>query len=1459
MKKKNKTKLLFGFLLLLIGVIITSCTITILEVHQPEIAYVNSKLISTIRADFPQGIGSASYTLSILMPEDWSIQNNQVAYNFDNAEGTFYFTYNANNVSTITNAQETPPGYVWWSGVSDIHAPNLDKAEANVVFNTGSIATDYTLRYHIGDSQDNNLSEYQSGPKEISLINQPENDTLTDGRVFPAVDTNPWDKHTFEVIYFSANGDSPTSAELYLDEVAYQLNFLAGSASNGKYAVDIDFISGGQHDYYYLFDNSLRYPEGNGNLSITINDVDVYSLPHTESFEIASPSLSNWQLEGDWQVGQAMGLNGHPETAYEGDYVVGTILSGNGLTTVNSTNSILVSPIYDAREEASVSLNYYHNSQINEYSSLTVRIEHIQTGLTIDKEIISDLYTNGWEQKSINISDEVAGKLFRVILQFATGDQACPGIAIDNFSINVSDFFDADMKFVESTIVADKGDTEAFMFSLKNTGSSSDIYDLEISPAPEFSYQLLQNTGDDTWTNINFNDIELAPSQEISLKLQVEVPLQSQLDEEEIILNLTSDNGIMQSQNLTTKVRPNVLTSQEYGYVMYSSDYSDLAQYDWIPTTTANLLSEGDFLSRTMLSLGFYFDYFDSVYDSIYLTPYGGVSFYNYDDYSNVEEIPGNDGVDLLIGLYFTELGLTYGGNGYYEQTVIENQNAFILTFEDCYTLENRFDSFSAQMIIFENGDIKFQYASLPEEYELGYPLVGIENYLGNDGIKFQANYNALKENYALLFSRNLVAINPQPENYFPALASTDLSWENVGDFLSMKVYLKENDNQFSEADLIYNGNPTSSISNSQIPAMTINNNYYWKVVGITQEAYELSSPIYQFTVAGTSQASGYVTDSYTALPIEGVLVSVMNIEGGGEFRNSQASTLTDANGYWEMDLMSNAYYLEFTKDGYTSITGVYLNLYDDNSIDVEMDRLFALNPSPANDSFDININTSLSWQNPAGYNYAIVEISEDESMENASLVYEGPLTNYLSSISNLQAGRYYYWRVNLSLNGNENVALGQVWRFRTQFPESIPVADYEVEYPNYYMEKATRVASGYLIPGGESGNREKLMKVDNEGQVEWQHHYAMTNSVFKKAISLANGNYLIIRNQDTGYLYGEETGLSEVNSQGAIVWNQSYKYYINSSYSNEDVDDGIIDSAGNIVVCGSTGFGNWDFLLTKAAYNANSPMWQRRYGLEESQEKCNSLFEATGGGYVLTGYRAGTETSTIGNSRVLVMKVDNQGNQIWEYEEGFGHSGDGYSSEAFKSIELSDGSILVAGLLFDETSNFQFNQSLLIKISPQGQKLWHKTYPIKQFGRALDLAVDNDDNIYLTGAPDAMKVDSEGNILWIYEDDNDNMGSYFSSVFVTEAGFTIAGGGRIAIFGDNSTGPLQTPDNLNVTISGEQVELTWDSVSGATYYEIQSATQPNGNYSLESNSSTNSWQGTITGNRKFFKIKAMN
>ena len=1456
MKQIIKSKSLFGWIIMFAVLIISSCVLEISEVHQPETGYTNNKVVSTIRADFTQ-TGSAYYMLSILMPVDWEIANNEVYYRLSSSEQIYSITYNATNSANITNEQETPQGYYWWSGVSPSNSVVAgEKAVAYVVFNTGNTAGSYNLRYHIGESQNQQLSNFTSGDKAITLTVSPQTAVLSSGRVFPELNSNPWDVHTFEVMYNSPSRSIPTSSKLYLDDVAYDLDLLAGSYHNGKYGVDFDLLEKGLHEYYFLFDNTIRYPEGTDNLELTINDYDVYSLPLTETFEIASPTWSDWELNGDWQMTAPEGFNGDPDTAYEGDIAVGTNLVYNGFTTPN-TSSILKSPVFDARQDNSVILKYYHHSQINSQSNLTIKVQLVTLELESIIETISDISTFAWEEKTINISDVAAGQLFRVIFEFNAGNLACAGTSIDLVSFTESAFYDAEMKFVEESLVANKGESVEYLFTIDNIGTDIDLYNLEIPGSPEFSYSLQQLDDENNWNAVSFSGIEVEASQSAMLKLIATIPANTELEFEEITFNLASTNGVWDTINLTTIVRPMLLGNDEFGYVMFSSDYSDLAEFDWIPTNNATLLSESDFDTATMLQLGFYFDYYGSTYDTIYLTPYGGVSFFNNSNYSIVENIPANDGKDALIGLYFAELGFGYGGDAYYEQRAIQDQAAFVLTFDQCYTITNRFESFTAQLILFQDGSIKFQYGDLPQEYENGYPIVGIEDYNGTDGINFQTNYNALKENYALLFSSELVANNPQPEIYASALVTTNLSWTTNGDFASMKVYLREYDNNFDESNLVYSGLPTNTILNNQLPLMNENSFYYWRVVGVTSEGYELASRNYEFYTVGTALASGTVTDSYSGEPIEGVLVTTMNMEGG-EFKNSRESVLTDEDGYWEIELMANSYYLEFSKDGYITRSYVYLDVSSDNSIDIEMNRIVAVNPNPESNAFNVDPSSILSWTNPEGYNYATVELATNEDMDNAIIIYQGGITDSASS-SSILAGHFYYWRVTLSVDNTSNFAVGNVWRFMTSYPEDVPIPNYQAEFPNFYFYQTTKANSGYLVAGGNSSSYKQVLKLDETGNIDWQNDYTMSYSIFKKAIQLDSGNYLVIRKEDTGYLYGEETGVTEINLAGQVVWNRSYKYYQNSSYSNEDVTDGIIDSAGNIVICGATGFGEWDFLLTKTSFDATNPIWQRKYGNEVAQEKLNSIVESANSGYILAGYRAGTTTSSIGNSRVVVKKVDYNGNPVWEYEEGFGNSNEGYSSRAFKAIELTDGSLLIAGNLFNESSLFEPNQALLIKLSAQGNKLWHKTYPIKNFARALDVTTDADGNIYLTGAPDAMKLDSNGNIRWIFEDDYDNVGGFFSNIMLTNNGFTISGGNRIAIFGDNTSGPLQTPNNLNVTITGSQVQLTWDSVSGANSYEIQSSTEPNGAYSFEDNSVNNSWNGTIIGNRRFFKVKAKN
>jgi len=74
----------------------------------------------------------------------------------------------------------------------------------------------------------------------------------------------------------------------------------------------------------------------------------------------------------------------------------------------------------------------------------------------------------------------------------------------------------------------------------------------------------------------------------------------------------------------------------------------------------------------------------------------------------------------------------------------------------------------------------------------------------------------------------------------------------------------------------------------------------------------------------------------------------------------------------------------------------------------------------------------------------------------------------------------------------------------------------------------------------------------------------------------------------------------------------------------------------------------------------------------------------------------------------------------------------------------------------------------------------------------------------------------------------------------------------------DNITvSQLTAPQNPDVVYNGSTVQLTWDAVDNASSYIIYFSTDPYGTFNQEGTSSTNSWEGTATETKKFYRISA--
>ena len=70
---------------------------------------------------------------------------------------------------------------------------------------------------------------------------------------------------------------------------------------------------------------------------------------------------------------------------------------------------------------------------------------------------------------------------------------------------------------------------------------------------------------------------------------------------------------------------------------------------------------------------------------------------------------------------------------------------------------------------------------------------------------------------------------------------------------------------------------------------------------------------------------------------------------------------------------------------------------------------------------------------------------------------------------------------------------------------------------------------------------------------------------------------------------------------------------------------------------------------------------------------------------------------------------------------------------------------------------------------------------------------------------------------------------------------------------------PLTAPVNVLTSVAGTDLTVSWDAVSGATTYDVYSATEPYGTYTLVTNVATNSYVTTTASARLFWYVVAKN
>jgi hypothetical protein len=164
------------------------------------------------------------------------------------------------------------------------------------------------------------------------------------------------------------------------------------------------------------------------------------------------------------------------------------------------------------------------------------------------------------------------------------------------------------------------------------------------------------------------------------------------------------------------------------GYIMNSSAF-----YSWIEISTSGTLmsisnENDDYEAISFTSEGWNITYYETQYNTLYVSTNGWMSFTNIGDTQSMcEPIPNlSDENKDCVALFCSDLNPFYGGDIYYEFRGLAPYNYLVIEFHNIYSNDNNYlGSFEA--IFNQSGVIKFQYQNVNylSEYDA---IVGLDH-----------------------------------------------------------------------------------------------------------------------------------------------------------------------------------------------------------------------------------------------------------------------------------------------------------------------------------------------------------------------------------------------------------------------------------------------------------------------------------------------------------------------------------------------------------------------------------------------------------------------------------------------------------------------------------------------------------------------------------------------------------
>jgi hypothetical protein len=333
----------------------------------------------------------------------------------------------------------------------------------------------------------------------------------------------------------------------------------------------------------------------------------------------------------------------------------------------------------------------------------------------------------------------------------------------------------------------------------------------------------------------------------------------------------------------------------------------------------------------------------------------------------------------------------------------------------------------------------------------------------------------------------------------------------------------------------------------------------------------------------------------------------------------------------------------------------------------------------------------------------------------------------------------------------------------------------------------------GYIVAGeapsfGSGGLDVYLLKTDAKGNKMWEKTFGGKGWDYGHCVAqTSDAGYVIAGFTDS--LGGGDVYLVKTDAKGYKIWERSF--------GGRKMDEGHCvkqTSDGGYIIVGSTqsfGAGGSNVYLIKTDSQGNK-LWEKAFKGKYSAEG-NSVVQTDDGGYIVVGY---TDSPGEEDRDVYVVKTDSNGNKVWEKYFG------GSEIDFGESIaQTNDGCYIIVGgtLSFGEGESKVY----LVKIDLQGNKIWEKALETEYSASGSFVAKTKDGGYILVGSAGAhgpglailIKTDSKGNKVWekTLESENANVECY-SVVQTKDEGYIIAGekGGYVYLVKTDANGNVK-------------------------------------------------------------------